>query len=322
MKILSSSNELKAAIQSLLLDDLEKRIIAVAYVGDNAISYLPSPKGIDLYCSVNIPGTNPNSLRTLKKNGVNVYEVKDLHSKIYWSESFGVIIGSANLSNNGLSENGNHEVGVLLPKGSFDVKKYVSTLESTEVDYARLNELEKIYNTYMLKNKRKPMNKNKKTPSFWEWNDLIDSEWRVYPWTIEGRLPKDVETKLKYTHSESEDYDFMQTESSKAYDIGGWVLNVKEIWKGDELIGAKELSWCVPELRIKSLQKNSQNLPFCWIQIGQHISAHEPFNLRDKKFQRAFESAYIELTNSDQKTTLKNNKPSQNFLRLLKTYDS
>ncbi|MBU0654637.1 MAG: phospholipase D family protein [Gammaproteobacteria bacterium] len=321
MKILSSSKELQIEIQSILADNSKNRIIVVAYVGDNAVSYLPVPEGINLYCSTSIPGTNPNSLRVLKKNGVNIYEVKNLHSKIYWSESLGVVVCSANLSNNGLSEDGNHEVGVLLPSNNFDVQKYASSLESVQMSYNRINELEKIYNVYILKNKQKTISNKAKIPNFQEWDDTTCFEWKIYPWTIEGDLPKDVKTKLKTMHPENEYYDFMQTKSNNAYDIGGWVLNIKEIWQGDELIKITDFKWSIPELNIKSLQKNSQNLPFYWIQLSSHMSTYEPFKIKDRKFQKAFEKAYIELINNGQETIQKNNKPTQKFLKSLREYN-
>ncbi|RZB34650.1 MAG: hypothetical protein SRB1_00418 [Desulfobacteraceae bacterium Eth-SRB1] len=319
MKILNNSEEIKKSIHEVLNKNSD-RIIAVAYVGDNAIDYLPNPKNINLYCSTSIPGANPSSLRKLKKEGVEIYEVKKLHSKIYWSKSGGVVICSANLSNNGLSKYGNHEIGVLLPKDSFDVQSYVSNLNSTQINYSDIDQLDKKYNLYTLKNKQTSKNRKAKSQRFQEWDEESGSKWKIYPWSEVGDLPRDVKSELNIKQPEAGYYDFMQTEKSNAYEIGEWVLNIKEVWEKDQLIKIEELSWLVPEIRIKSQQKNSNEYPFYWIQLNKNIPINQPFDIYAKGFKKAFKMSYIELTNKNEAVTLKNNKYSKNFIKLLREY--
>ncbi len=320
MKILNNSEEINKSIRIVLEKKSDNRIIAVAYVGNNAISYLPNPRDIKLYCSTDIPGTNPSSLRTLKNNGVKIHAVKNLHSKIYWSKSGGAVICSANLSNNGLSVHGNHEVGVLLPKDSFDVQSYVSMLQSTEINYSDIDQLEKKYNLYMLKNKRAASKGKVKLQRFQDWEEKSGAKWKLYAWSEEGKLPRDVESELTARHPTRNYYDFMQTSLTNAYGIGGWVLNVKEVWKSSKLIKITDLSWLVPEIKIKSLQKNSIEYPFYWIQMSKTLPANKPFDICAKGFKRAFEKSYIELTNREEDIILKNNKPSKKFINLLHKY--
>ena len=323
MKILHNTDELRETINLIMNDNSGKRIIIVAYVGNDAVSYIPKAKNIDLYCSTSIPGTNPSGLRQLKKAGVNLYEVKKLHSKIYWSQNSGVVIGSANLSNNGLSKNGNHEVGVFLPKNNFKIQEYISKLESKKITYQRIHELEKKYNLYILKNKNISKKTKEKIQKFQEWDSKTGFQWKIYPWSEEGDLPKDVKGELKNTHLvEHNNYDFMQTTSKNEYDIGGWVLNAREVWKGDELIKIKDLSWFIPEILIKSGQKNSEEYPYYWIKINENTPSNQPFELKDKEFKKAFEKSYIELTNSKEKIFIKKNQPSSRFLKLVLKYTS
>lgn len=83
MQVLNGSPQIAKAIKKLL-NNAGERIIAVAYVGDSAINYLPNPERLLIYCSTEIPGTNPYSLRILK---MLVWSC--LKSKIYTPKSTG-----------------------------------------------------------------------------------------------------------------------------------------------------------------------------------------------------------------------------------------
>jgi hypothetical protein len=56
----------------------------VAYVGDGAEDYLPSPKGIELICWDKEGSTNADTIRKLPNDyKVNIWFAKNLHAKIY-----------------------------------------------------------------------------------------------------------------------------------------------------------------------------------------------------------------------------------------------
>ncbi|MGK5083737.1 phospholipase D family protein [Bdellovibrionota bacterium FG-1] len=73
---------------------------AVAYIGRSASKALPKHK-VTLLCNFDSMGTNPEEILTLKKKHFRVRKIKNLHAKVYCS-SRGAIVGSANLSTNGL----------------------------------------------------------------------------------------------------------------------------------------------------------------------------------------------------------------------------
>jgi hypothetical protein len=313
MKILTNSKEIAHAIADVLRDKSGKRIVAVAYVGVQAIKYLPNPKGISLFCSTEIPGTNPSSLRELKDAGVLIHEVENLHAKVYWGSSTGAVIGSANLSNNGLSENGNHELAILLPSGTFDMENYLETFEPKIIEYSYINRLEKQYNLYMLRNKQ-PRKGRSKAKSFRLWSEESGPSWKLYAWNEEGSLPKDVIKQFNDLQPGESAYDFMQSSTQNAYDIGGWVLSFRENWKGNNLESLSDFNWFIPQVRIKSNQKNSSNYPFYWIQLHRQLPSSTPFDLSESDFKKAFESTYIELVQQHEKTSTPSGKPRKKFL--------
>jgi len=313
MEILSKSGQIAEQVRKILRGD-GQRIITVAYIGNNALNYLPDPETLIIYCSTDIPGTNPFSLRELKNAGVQLHEVRKLHSKIYWSAKNGVVIGSANLSNNGLSEHGNHEVSVLLPSGSFDMPAYVKELQSTPIEYKRIEALEKKYNLYTLKNKIRRAAAVSKKISYTEWHGNNGPVWRIYVWREEGDLPRDVKSTLYSEHPGLDSYDFMQTEGDGAYEFGGFVLNVKENWKGGELKSVTDFSWFIPEVKMKSEQKNAAEFPYYWISINGGNEHQTPFDVRQRAFQKAFNKCYLDYAERSKSVANRKNIPNSKFL--------
>jgi phosphatidylserine/phosphatidylglycerophosphate/cardiolipin synthase-like enzyme len=125
MKILTKAAEIRASIRQILQDQSQERIVAVAYVAAGALSYLPSVKGLKLYCWPQAGGTSPQVIQALVNAGADVVFVEYLHAKVYWSPK-GLLLGSANLSSSALGGVGLHEVVVQLPSGAMDVRAFVS----------------------------------------------------------------------------------------------------------------------------------------------------------------------------------------------------
>ena len=98
-----SDNQNGPGIKRLLLgSDIR---CAVAFWGDGASSLLTSSDRATparVICDITLGGTNPNELRALGAPvNPNLRHIPKLHSKIYLS-NLGVVVGSANASNNGL----------------------------------------------------------------------------------------------------------------------------------------------------------------------------------------------------------------------------
>src|SRR5256885_600119 len=114
MKTLTSAAQVRRAISEVLHPSRSRRTAAVAFVGADAMKFIPSPKGLILYCWPKAGGTNPHAIEELLAAGAQIRFVDRLHMKFYWSPDGGAVIGSANLTDNALGENGLLELGVQL----------------------------------------------------------------------------------------------------------------------------------------------------------------------------------------------------------------
>lgn len=91
-----TDDKITANVKELLS---EGGVAVVAYVGKNARNMLS--KDTIVICDFNSFGTNPNEIAWLIEKKYDVRSLANLHAKVYCSE-FGAIVGSANLSANGL----------------------------------------------------------------------------------------------------------------------------------------------------------------------------------------------------------------------------
>jgi hypothetical protein len=97
-----------------------KRIIAVGFVGADPLEWLPIDcAGIEVLCWDKPGATQPQGIDAL---------IEELHAKIYWSEGAGAVIGSSNLSANGLGDNGLLEAGVRVTDNDGDIVLFLTSL--------------------------------------------------------------------------------------------------------------------------------------------------------------------------------------------------
>lgn len=153
MEVLLTACDIRKRIRWVLGARRGKRVVLVAYVGKNSTRFLPSPAGIDLYCSTDPSGTNPYGLRELLRTGVNLFAVQRLHMKVYWSRERGAVLGSANLSQNGLGDGGLLESAVYIKPGVFDAQLVANRLSATVIDKQCLTRLIATYNEYRKKHR-------------------------------------------------------------------------------------------------------------------------------------------------------------------------
>lgn len=106
--------------------------IASAFLGTGAEKHVPDDAR--LICDIGMGGTSPSALQSLsKKLGTNLRYLTNLHAKVYLSD-LGCIVGSANLSNNGigfLSQAKLLEAAILVDRddeASEDAAKWFETL--------------------------------------------------------------------------------------------------------------------------------------------------------------------------------------------------
>lgn len=107
--------------------------IAVAYVGERWSKYLPSGCLKELVVSPTL-GSNPRAIEEImeKLGHQNVYFLDELHAKIYLGEK-GAVVGSCNLSDNGLGDS-----GLLEAAGLLEDAESVRKLEDTFARYKTL----------------------------------------------------------------------------------------------------------------------------------------------------------------------------------------
>ena len=145
-RVLYSSEEIHRCIKQLFSEPskTDRRVALVAYVGTDAESYLPHPKGLHLICSPSAGGTSPETIRRMIKRKAKVQFSDGLHMKVYWSRERGCLITSANASSSALARQGLKEAGVWLPSGSVDVNRLIRYAKPRNVTSRELDRLDEM----------------------------------------------------------------------------------------------------------------------------------------------------------------------------------
>ena len=125
----------------------DRRVAIVAYVGDGAPAFLASPAGLRVICNPSAGGTSARALRYLIKAGAEIEFSRHLHSKVYWSNRRGCIIGSANASTNALGVGGLKESAVYLPPGMVDIDKLIAISAPEAITKKSLAKLQREINS-------------------------------------------------------------------------------------------------------------------------------------------------------------------------------
>jgi hypothetical protein len=152
------------AMKILLEQSIQKGVrdcrptkIAVAYIGSSWRSFLPDPENLDAVIISPTLGTNPSAVITLSREigWDKLFFLDELHAKIYIGPRFAVL-GSSNLTNNGLSGQGLTEACVEVQSTAslrklnefFDnlMARAQEQYPTTDHKKNRLKELEHIWN--------------------------------------------------------------------------------------------------------------------------------------------------------------------------------
>jgi len=207
---LYSADEIHSALELIFDDPSRRRVVVVAFVGRDAADLLPHPRGVELYCWPEPGATSAEGVRRLLARGTMVKFVDRVHAKVFWCEGRGAIVGSANLSTNGMTAEGLREAGVLVEDGEgFDIGKLLKGLSPRAVTEVELNELERCSNLLRAQQRRvlsapKAANKAAKMPvraeayqptSFRAWAESpFPTVWRFAPWFEEFDDDEEEET--------------------------------------------------------------------------------------------------------------------------------
>ncbi|HLW99799.1 MAG TPA: phospholipase D family protein [Candidatus Acidoferrales bacterium] len=142
-RLLPDGQSIRKEVRRLFNKEKGRRVALVAFVGKNAEAYLPRPKGLELVCWPQAPGTNPTTVGFLLKKKVDVRFAKRLHMKVYWTKNHGAVVTSANLSTNAYGAGALHEAGVLLPSTSIDIDALLEAVSPQKVTKSALAKLKR-----------------------------------------------------------------------------------------------------------------------------------------------------------------------------------
>lgn len=108
-----------------------KAVVAVPFWGIGAASTLGLSKGIPVrvLCNLGQPGCNPDAIDEVRKLGIEVRTHARLHAKIYATEQI-AIVGSSNVSTNGLTVEGAAAKGWIEANVSSDDPKFLADVHA------------------------------------------------------------------------------------------------------------------------------------------------------------------------------------------------
>lgn len=223
---LRNSSDIRRKVYELFSEEGEKCIV-VGFVGRNAIDYLP--KGVSdlrIICWPKAGGTNPDGVRRLINGGIEVQFCDRLHQKIYWKKDLGLIIASANLSDNALGEGGLHEFGVYCPDKSFDIDGVLDSLSLVEVTAERLAQLD-IEHVRYARQHNTTSNSHGQPPSFHEsMKTKYPKRWKLVTWSELRADNSQIEVEVA-EHFGIKNWANDNDAPPNAFQIGDFVLQVK-----------------------------------------------------------------------------------------------
>ncbi|TFW08313.1 hypothetical protein E4K72_07930 [Oxalobacteraceae bacterium OM1] len=142
MRYLRNSAEIREQLTALFAGPGRKWAV-VGFVGYDALDFLPANvANLRVVCWPKAGGTNPDGVRRLLDAKIPVFFCDRLHQKIYWRESAGLIVGSANLSNNALGDDRLHEFAVFCDDPAFDIERVLEKLRYAPVTPEQLARLD------------------------------------------------------------------------------------------------------------------------------------------------------------------------------------
>lgn len=302
MNVLTTNKQILAAVRSVLSDANARRVVISGFIGAGAEDLIPNPKGVEIYCWDREGGTNPEAIGALLRKGAKVFFVSNLHAKVYWASGRGCVIGSANLSKNGLGNAGLWEVAVQMPARSFSMTSYLKALKAKPVTGEVLDAFELRCRLYRGRNAIKDICdsvKKRKVASypvlnFAGWMESeIRTDWRLEVSSVNFT---DEEEKLLVRHGNLDPAmldDLEYWSGSRGLTTPGkWVLFV-DVEKNNKL----DVGWCCPQTQTPSSKLPDEvregSAPFFATQSAKNRElGPDPFKV-DKAFKVAVKKFLI-----------------------------
>jgi len=313
---LYDSKQIRAKIHSLFSSEHanRRRVIVVAYVGQDACDFISSPKGVEIYCWPLAGATNPNGIAALQAKGAKIHFASGLHSKVYWVKGVGGLITSANLSSNALARGIQREAGVFIP--SMDertIDKFVSQANASPVTEEALAKLWREHEQFWATHT--PVRGTSASTglllrSYTEW--FADVGFDKLPWKINyvdkdyyglQKAAKDEAVKRKGSNNV---FNFINGLKGE-YEANDWVLYCEESKSG---LRAVSFEWVRLDYYIAVGNDRRKNgCPYQGVQLHPLSPEQSPPFSLDKTFRDAFNLEY-DFTTA---------KPGKKFLNALLT---
>src|SRR5580704_14011505 len=143
-KVLYNSGAIRTEIHKLFNKPsrLHRRVVLIAYMGQDHATYLPDPRGIEIVCSPTAGAASVRAVTELQEAKALIKFSDKLHMKVYWSAERGCLITSANLSRNALGIKGLKEAGVLLDATAVNIEQLLKEAMPYAVTDSRLKKLQ------------------------------------------------------------------------------------------------------------------------------------------------------------------------------------
>jgi len=322
MRIITKPGQIRKEIKRLLGDPEDERIVAVAYVGADARSFLSSPSGLIIYCWPQAGGTNPNAIEELVRDRAKVRFVKRLHAKVYWSRNRGALIGSANLTANALGEHGLHEAAVVVPPGVFDMHSFLKPMRPEPDFAATLVKLHEEHVRFWQRNRRRGRPRVRpRLPLFPEWFVEGRPEWRIGWYEEDANPPKDAVDELEHETGSRKYATFLSC--SERSDLGAGVFTLSFCIRAvGGVTKIKSLEWWAPEMATLTKKKSWNDWPWVWFgRVRIPDGTSPPFRC-DTQFRKALAET-IDESGGLQWLKAASLKPTKAFLnRLYRRYES
>ncbi|WP_316159305.1 phospholipase D family protein [Bradyrhizobium sp. SZCCHNRI3042] len=311
--ILYSSAAIKKRIHELFdaPKSPDRRVALVAYIGQDYADYLPSPHGVEVVCNPTPGATSAAAVDSLLRNKASVRFSDKLHMKVYWSESRGCIITSANLSKNAFGVKGLKEAGVWLPPNTVDIDKLVKEAQPYAVTDTGIERLRIQGSRYERALARAGM-RSESGFQYLDWYQLSSAArtaWKVGDYSGDDGVADAATARLP-------EFDVASFRNWHGFDVKSqlieedWLLQFECDYEREKVIG--DPSWMFVDFVVPF--GVPANL-FQAIQVYPNRSYERPPFLLTAEFKAAFRSAVSKL--KDRSTVKNSMKPSDLLLRAI-----
>jgi hypothetical protein len=202
----------------------QRRVILVGFVGDNPHDLLQDVKGVEIVCWPKWNATSARGVKALQDAGATVRFSDRLHAKVYWVSGAEAVIGSPNLSGNGLA-GGLVEACVVVRASTVDIDALVGSLKARDVTEGELRSLARENARHRRSGGTFDDDAAVPQTSFVSWFDGADRPRFKLGW-YEGTIkaPPTLETVAASAAPDGEVTDFLSCRRAATYCAGDWIL--------------------------------------------------------------------------------------------------